>query len=84
MMHGPLSLPVLAWVVFAYALFLSLRYLFGVRMFLTSAYRDVQVETISPQQIDPGQMPLLTWHDSALVAAGTFGIYKDICASTHS
>ena len=70
MVHGQLTLTVLAWAAFAYALVLSVRYLFGVRAFLTSAYRDVQVEPITAEQIEPGWLPLLTWHDGPLAAAG--------------
>lgn len=60
----------IGWAVFLYLLFWGLRYLLGVRMFLTCAHRDVRATGLTRQQLEPGQLELLTVLDGSLVAAG--------------
>lgn len=60
---------VLAWGAFAYVLIFGLRYLFGVRMLLSSAYRDPRIEIISAPQLEPVQLQLLSELDGPLAEA---------------
>ena len=61
---------VLKWVLIAYVLFMGVRYLMVVRVYLMYAYRDGQVTPITRQQLDPGALELLTSLDDSLAAAG--------------
>jgi Zn-dependent protease len=61
---------ILAWVLFGYALLYGVRYLLGARVYLTCALREVAVESISREQLDPAELRLLTSLDDELAAAG--------------
>ena len=61
---------IFAWVLFGYALLYGVRYLLGARVYLTCALREVAVEPISREQLDPAELRLLTSLDDELAAAG--------------
>ena len=61
---------VLGWAAFAYVLLRSLRYLLAARLFLTCALREVVAHPVERQQLDPGELPLVTLLDEDLAAAG--------------
>jgi Zn-dependent protease len=61
---------IIAWVLFGYALLHGIRYLLGARVYLTCALREVEVRPVGRQQIEPGDLRLLTLLDDELVAAG--------------
>jgi Zn-dependent protease len=60
----------LAWAAFGYLMLRGLRYLSGARLYLTSALREVRFLPISRDQIDPGELRLLSLLDPELVAVG--------------
>ena len=59
-----------AWVLFGYVLLYGIRYLLGARVYLTCALREVEVSPVARQQIEPGELRLLTLLDDELAAAG--------------
>jgi Zn-dependent protease len=61
---------IFAWVLFGYALLYGVRYLLGARVYLTCALREVDVKSISREQLDPAELRLLTSLDDELAAAG--------------
>lgn len=61
---------VLGWAAFAYVLLRFLRYLLAARLFMTCALREVEAHPVDRQQLDPGELPLLTLLDEDLAAAG--------------
>ncbi len=61
---------VLAYAAFAYVLFLGTRYLLGARLYLTCALREVKGEPLGLQQVDPGELRLLSLLDEELAATG--------------
>jgi Zn-dependent protease len=60
----------LAWVVFGYLLLLAVRYTMGARIYLTCALRQSRARAVPREQVDPGELQLLTLCDDELVAAG--------------
>jgi Zn-dependent protease len=60
---------VLAWAAFAYGLLQGTRYLLGARLYLTCALRAVEAHALDRQQVDPGELRLLTLLDQELAAA---------------
>ena len=63
-------LKILAWLAFGYVLLRGARYLLGARFFLTCALRVPQVHMIPRQQLEPGELRLLSQVDEQLTAAG--------------
>ena len=61
---------IFAWLLFGYALLFGIRYLLGARVYLTCALREVEVKPVARQQIEPGELRLLTLLDDELAAAG--------------
>lgn len=61
---------IFAWILFGYALLYGIRYLLGARLYLTCALREVEVRPVARQQIEPGELRLLTLLDEELAAAG--------------
>ena len=61
---------IFAWVLFGYTLLYGIRYLLGARVYLTCALRKVEVRPVARQQIEPGELRLLTLLDDELAAAG--------------
>jgi Zn-dependent protease len=66
----PSGTVVVAWVLFLYVLLFGIRYLLGARVYLTCALRDVEVRPVPGQQVEPGELRLLTLLDDELAAAG--------------
>lgn len=65
-----MSVPqVLAWAAFAYVLLQCTRYVLGARLYLTCALREVEAHSLGRQQLDPGELRLLTSLDQELAAA---------------
>jgi Zn-dependent protease len=63
-------LKILAWLAFGYLLLRGARYLLGARFYLTCALRVPQVHMIPRQQLEPGELRLLSQVDEQLTAAG--------------
>ncbi len=61
---------VLGWAAFAYVLLRSLRYLLAARLFMTCAVQEVTAHPLERQQLDPGELSLLSLLDEALAGAG--------------
>ena len=65
---GPMGF--LKWGVIAYALYHGMRFLMVVRLYLVNGYRDPTLRPITPRQLDPGMLELLSSLDEPLAAAG--------------
>jgi Zn-dependent protease len=61
---------VLGWAAFAYVLLQGIRYLLGARVYLTCALREVEARPVDRQQLDPGELRLLSLLDHELAGAG--------------
>lgn len=61
---------VVTWVLFVYLLLYGIRYLLGARLYLTCALREVEVLPVARQQVEPGELRLLTLLDDELATAG--------------
>jgi Zn-dependent protease len=61
---------ILLWLAFGYVLLRGARYLFGARLYLTSALRATKVQSVPRQQLEPGELRLLSQLDEQLTAAG--------------
>jgi hypothetical protein len=72
----------LAWAAFAYVALLGLRYLLGMRIYLTAALRETRTWVTAGEQLRPGQLRVLSVFDSELLAAGFthlgFGHYSTL------
>jgi Zn-dependent protease len=61
---------ILLWLAFGYLLLRGARYLLGARLYLTSALRAPEVCEIPREQLEPGELRLLSQVDEELIAAG--------------
>jgi Zn-dependent protease len=61
---------VLAWAVFGYILWWAMRYVMAARMYLTCSLRESRALPVPREQIDPGELRLLSHCDDELAAEG--------------
>lgn len=61
---------ILLWLAFGYLLLRAARYLLGARLYLTCALRPPEVQPVLRQQLEPGELRLLSQLDEQLTAAG--------------
>ena len=61
---------IFAWLAFGYVLLRGVRYLLGARIYLTCALRAPQADTVPRQQLEPGELRLLSQVDEQLTAEG--------------
>ncbi|HVW69895.1 MAG TPA: hypothetical protein VHB68_13030 [Steroidobacteraceae bacterium] len=60
----------LLYVAFAYVLVQLTRYVLGARLYLTCALQEVKSRQVGRQQLDPGELRVLSVFDAELAAAG--------------
>lgn len=61
---------ILEWLVFGYLTLFGIRYLLGARVYLSCALRAAEVRAARPEEIDPHELPLISFFDEELVAEG--------------